>query len=423
MFHRPLRSRVTCAAHQRGAMILTTALLLLFLLGFMGIAVDFGRFFVIKSEMQTAMDSCALAAAQELDTGPDALARATSAGKSAGNANKIQFQGEGAGLLDADITFSDSLAGTYSRAFAPVSKATYAKCTHTRDGLAPWLLQAMSGYTGDNQYKATNGVFALAVATRSSAQSACAIPVQINPRSGGAPNWGYTPGEWISALYDENSANASPAPGHFGWANLDGSTSATATKSELLGNGYCDLRTGDSISTTGAKFSASVEWNSRFGLYKNGAGNPSINTAAPDLSGYSYTSKNWSTQSGAAGDFLSRRATNRSYGDVTDTVNAGDTITGLNIKGGYKSNDMGTYAAGANALATHGGSRRLVQVPFVVGNVIKDWACVLMLHPIDSVKTTIYIEYVGNAASPSSPCSSAGMAGGTSGPLVPVLVQ
>ena len=424
MLYRSLSSRTARAARQRGAVILTTALLLLFLLGFMGIAVDFGRLFVVKSELQTAMDSCALAAAQELDRGADALTRAASAGLTAGNLNRIHFQGEAAGLVDAEVTFSDSLNGTYSRNFAPVASATYARCTHTRTGLAPWLLQAFSGFTGNAGYQATHGVFALGVATRSSAQSACAIPVQINPKSGsGAPNWGFTPGEWIAALYNENGANAAPQPGYFGWANLDGSTNATATKSELLGNGQCELKTGDTIGTTGAKFSAALEWNSRFGLYKNGAGNPKIDTATPDLTGYSYTSKNWPGQSNAAPDYLNRRATHRSYGDTTDTVNSGDSITGLNIKGGYKSADMGTYAAGANALATHGGSRRLVHAPFVIGGVIKDWACVLMLHPIDSVQTTIRLEYVGNAAAANSPCTSVGLAGGTNGPLVPVLVQ
>lgn len=424
MLHRPSISRPAPAASQRGAVILTTALLLLFLLGFMGIAVDFGRLFVVKSELQTAMDSCALAAAQELDGGPDALARAASAGLTAGNLNKIHFQGEAAGLLDAEVTFSDALDGSYSRNFTPVADAAYAKCTHTRTGLAPWLLQAFSGFTGDASYQATHGVFALGVATRSSAQSSCAIPVQINPKPGGAaPHWGFTPGEWIAALYDENGVNGAPTPGHFGWANLDGSTNATATKSELLGNGHCELSTGDTIGTSGAKFSAALEWNSRFGLYKNGAGNPKIDTAPPDLSGYSYTATNWPGQSNAAGDFLNHRASHHSYGETVDTINSGDTITGLNIKGGYKSADMGTYAAGPNALATHGGNRRLVHAPFVIGGVIKDWACVLMLHPIDSVQTTIHLEYVGNAADPNSPCSSAGMAGGTNGPLVPVLVQ
>jgi hypothetical protein len=106
-------------------------------------------------------------------------------------------------------------------------------------------------------------------------------------------------------------------------------------------------------------------------------------------------------------------------------VNAGDIITGLNIKGGYKDGDMGTYAAGPRALATYGGSRRLVMAPVMEASSgpIDGWACVLMLHPIDSVQTTVYLEYVGNAGSPGSPCTSGGLAGGAGGPLVPVLVQ
>src|SRR4051794_25902157 len=84
--------------NQHGAVIVTVALLMLFLLGFIGIALDFGKLFVVKSELQTAMDSCALAAAQELDLqpsiggGPSALDRARSAGRTAGNLNAVNFQ-------------------------------------------------------------------------------------------------------------------------------------------------------------------------------------------------------------------------------------------------------------------------------------------------------------------------------------------
>src|SRR5262245_58023378 len=105
---------------QKGAVILTVAFALLFLLGFMAIALDFGRLFVVKTELQTAMDSCALAAAQELDGASDALDRATNAGKAAGNLNKVHFQGAAAGIVDTDITFSDSLIGAYSHTFIPV---------------------------------------------------------------------------------------------------------------------------------------------------------------------------------------------------------------------------------------------------------------------------------------------------------------
>jgi len=62
---------------QRGAVIITVCLFLLFLLGFMGIAMDFGRLFIVKTELQTAMDSCALAAAQELDFQASSIDRAT----------------------------------------------------------------------------------------------------------------------------------------------------------------------------------------------------------------------------------------------------------------------------------------------------------------------------------------------------------
>jgi hypothetical protein len=408
---------------QRGAVIVTTALFLLFLLGFMGIALDFGRLFIVKTELQTAMDSCALAAAQELDGTADALIRATSAGKTAGNLNKIHFQGAAAGLIDEEITFSDTLIGTYSHTFTPVANARYAKCAHTKSGMAPWLLQAMTAFSGNAAYAANQSVFALGVATRASAQTSCAIPVQINPKNSTPPNYGFVPGEWIPTVYDEDPGTSDPTPGSFGWANLDGNTrSGEELKTELQGTGVCNLRV-DTPVTNGAKFAGAVPWNSRFGLYKNGAGNPDINSATPDLTGYSYTAVNWLGKASATSDFLSRRETHRSYGDTVDSVNTGDTITGLNMKGGYKDSEMGTYSAGPRALATHGASRRLVLAPFVLAGKVSAFACVLMLHPIDSNKTTVYLEYVGPASDPASPCANLGLAGGTGAAQVPTLVQ
>ena len=90
-------------ARQQGAVIITVALALLFLLGFMGIALDFGRLFIAKNELQTAMDSCALAAAQELDGQSTALTRATRAGQTAGNLNAVDLQSatwQGQGQLE-----------------------------------------------------------------------------------------------------------------------------------------------------------------------------------------------------------------------------------------------------------------------------------------------------------------------------------
>lgn len=415
-------------SRQKGAVILTVAFALLFLLGFMAIALDFGHLFVVKTELQTAVDSCALAAAQELDGGSDALQRAISAGKTAGNLNKVNFQGTPAVIDDTtDITFSDTLIGTYSRSFTPVANARYAKCTHTQSGIAPWLMQAMGAFTGTAGYKANNGVSAVGVATRSPAQSACnALPVQINPKSPASvcasPFWGYCPGEWIPSLYNEGANNTAPLPGHFGWANLDGSTNANETKAEVQGKTPCVPVNGN-VGTPGSKVAVSTQWNSRFGLYVNGAGNPKITDSAPDTSGYSYTAWNWPSQRNAVGDFLTRRASFRSYGDQTDTINAGNTITHLGLNGNYKNALMGAYNTAPNLLSTYGQDRRLVEAPIVIGTSIKGWACLLMLHPIDGPNMTVYLEFVGDAASLTSPCGTIGLPGGTSGPLVPVLVQ
>src|SRR5215212_6965215 len=90
---------------QRGAVLVTVALTMLLLLGFIGIGLDFGRLFVMKTELQTAMDSCALSAAQELDGLADALTRARNAGQNAGNMNRVGFQSPtwaGLGQIDAN---------------------------------------------------------------------------------------------------------------------------------------------------------------------------------------------------------------------------------------------------------------------------------------------------------------------------------
>jgi hypothetical protein len=86
------------------------------------------------------------------------------------------------------------------------------------------------------------------------------------------------------------------------------------------------------------------------------------------------------------------------------------------------------------ALAVRGSQRRLASAPIVncAGLAtsqtvpILEYACVLMLHPLDNDNTlTIYMEYVGLANAPGSPCASSGIPGGpgSTGPFVPGLVQ
>jgi Flp pilus assembly protein TadG len=420
---------------QRGAFIITAALLLLFLLGFMGIAVDFGHLFVVKSELQTAMDSCALAAARELDgqgtatTPNNAIARAQNAGFAAGNLNNVNMQsgtwsGQGK-IVAADITFRD--AG-YSLTTVPAA-ARYVQCQHTQPNVAMMLMHAIGAFTGDTANNPnTRNVWASAVATRGSAQSSCAIPIALEPKAGGtAPDYGFTVGEWVTLLHQQNAAQG----GQIGWANLDGSNNAAETQAEMNGTN-CLTAVADTLGTPGVQTAVADNWNYRFGIYKSNAG-PASYVSNPDFTGYAYTSTNWPSQANAyngapgagahatAQNYVTKSGINAACapnGNVKG-ANSCEAITGLQLNGGFQ-----TLATPAQHLQ-YGRSRRLVTVPVInsANSKVIDFACMFILHPLSVPMSDAKLEYRGSAGAVGSPCSTGGIPGGTAGPLVPVLVR
>jgi hypothetical protein len=406
---------------QKGAVIVTVAFALLFLLGFMAIALDFGHLFVVKTELQTATDSCALAAAQELDGASDALTRATNAGKTAGNLNKVNFQGATAGIADADVTFSDMLVGFYDRDPARFVSLKYAKCTHTKSGMAPWLMQAMGAFTGNAAYNANQSVYALAVATLAPAQSNCALPIGVCEKPGG-----FQPGEWIKGAVNSGEA----VTGQFRWLDFSGNGGgAKELKDVLRGEGQCNLPGNDTVvGKPGNNASAAFAFNTRFGLYQGSGGPPA--DGIPDLTGYGWYSDVDLTQPSPDpypnkySTFVAKRAAYAPYqGDNKDPDTKGLNTVGQNFGG---------------SLATVGANRRIVPVPVIdcaafdaigaAGTLkINSLACVLLLHPIKPGagpnSTKMWVEYIGTANAPGSPCTTMGLAGGAGGPLVPTLVQ
>ncbi len=421
-------------SRQRGAILITVSLVLLFMLGFMGFALDLNRMFVVRTELQTAMDSCALAAAQELDGQPTSITRAISAGTTAGNLNRVNMQSvnwDGQGqITSTSFAFMD---GSYTPTTSPVT-ARYVECSHTQPNVRLWLLQAMGAFMGRaDLYPGTGNLVARAVAKRGSAQTTCPIPVALRPKTPGAPapNFGYTPGEWITLLM----AAGAGTNGYIGWANLDGSNSASETERELS-DGQCATRVGDSLGTPGVQASVADVWNARFGIYRN-AGSPAVQR--PDFSGYSYTTANWPSGSGAydgatpagahptAANYVDKSAAFASCADTGTAMNGPDgcsSIIGRTIGGGFNT----LVPPGAEAVGGHwqyGISRRIVLVPVTNGypGTVDDYACMLLLQPLSIPMTDIQLEFIGHAGVAGSPCTTNGLPGGTVGPLVPVLVR
>jgi hypothetical protein len=427
---------------QQGATIITVALLTLFLLGFIGFALDFGKLFVVKSELQTSMDSCALAAAQELNSLPTAIDRAKSAGMTTGNLNAVNFQsttwsGQGQ-LLSTEITFKDA---SYVTTTNPVV-AQYAQCQHVQPGVQMWLMQALGAFSGaTGTFPNARNVMASAVATRASSQSSCPVPLALKPKVGGtAPSYGYLAGEWVTLLMGPGAATN----GQIGWANLDGSNDAAETQAEM--NGHCGTEVGDTLGTPGVQASVADNWNYRFGIYHQNV-SPAPTTHNPDFSGYAYTDHNWPANpaspnpqvrnayygtpylnpTGTAENFATKRANFASCDDTGTRMRGGpshscESITGLNL------NSFNVVAVpGAAALGGHhqyGRDRRTVVVPVVDGGMhVIDWSCMFMLQPLSIPLVNVQLEYIGPAGAVGSPCVTSGMPGGWAGPLVPQLVR
>ncbi len=400
---------------QGGAVAVIVALSLAVLIGVVGLALDLGKLYIVRSELQNSADACALAAVRDLTGATINLSVSEAAGITAGNLNRVFFQSTPVQLsTDSNVTFSDSLTNPFlpKGSVAHSSTMKYVKCTTSLANVANWFAQVLNVLPGNSVANAS--VSTMAVATISPAQTTCAIPVfvcaagtQVSPPIAGQS---YTRGQWIA------SKTGSPpkyGAGNFGWSALDGSNSATSIRDELTGN-YCALPAiGSSIGSPGNKITDTGAWNSRFGIYAN----PYSQSAdTPDFTGFAYTIASWPAQSNAYSDFVSKRSTFTGYqGDATASISTSGSSAGT------------TYSAGAD--------RRLALAPEVDCAQLLNghkaniawWDCVLMLDPMDKGggAAAVHLEYEGKSTDASVPCATQGIPGDGSsvGPLVPVLVQ
>lgn len=405
------------ARRQRGAVAIIVGLSLAVLVGFAGLALDGGRLYVNKTELQNGADACALAASYDLAGAPNIPAASFAAAEAAGmlvaTRNRVGFQGAPVDAQDVTIQFGTSLsAGAWlSAASNPPGNSKYVRCTLRETNIAPWFMQVLG--------IGPQTVTALATASLANAQTNCGIPLAMCTQ-GAAPTYGLTKGQWVNGRFNSGGG----LTGSFNWIDFSPPSGGQSELADLLkGNGQCSLNVTVPVGQPGAMGNAAAQaWNSRFGLYQ--AGPTNVNTAPPDRTGYSYTPTNWPAQFNALPDFMTRRGQHANYGD---TVQLGNALTGLSLSNAY--NPTTTVAQHTQ----YGADRRLAVAPLVnCGDWassqtvdVQAWACILMLHPIASPGDVIYMEYEGLASDPTSPCATSGVVGGSGsvGPLVPGLVQ
>ena len=435
--------RQTSKSRQRGAVAVVVGLTIVMLAGMVGLAIDGGHLYLTKTELQNASDACALAASYNLTGSPTitqaAFLEAAAAGQAIGTRNKVDFQGSNVASTDITVEFAESLAGSWIKATSSPSGASkYVRCTLQRTGITPYLMQVM-GF-GDQTVRAS------ATATLSPSQSNCAIPMGLCTQPAGtAPSYGYTAGQWYGLDFKESGGGGVNYTGNFRWLDFDPNNTtpgcpgggANEIACVMKGAGQCSLpapittscpNTGSTtppgcVGENGNVSKMEAAYNSRFGVYKTGGGNPNIDDSPPDFTGFSYDSTTWTLGHDAYG------------GTVSGVSNFKAARTShLSTQSAFYSNPYQNSTPTQHT--EHGADRRLVVVPIVdcsgfTGGgqyaPIRAYACVLMLDTYRKSGSDVIskFEYVGLSNTPGSPCASSGVTGDDSaqGPLVPSLVQ
>lgn len=361
----------------------------------MGIALDVGKFFIVKSELQNSADACALAAAYELDGTATQFTRADAAGLNLAAKNNVYFQ-QGA-VAGTTVQFSTTANGGYAAAGAAPANAGFVRCNVSQANIPNWFIQLVG--IGNQTIPAT------AVATNLPGQTTCVLPIGLCHVE--APP-GTPVGTWLEGVQPAGNGDT----GFFRWIDFNPPAGGASELNEVLsGANTCSVNSTDPnlpIAAYGVVASADAHYNTRFGIRAGGTPNNSV----PDYSGYAYLPANWPSKFNAYSDFVANRApVNAAYQGLSD-INLGGNPTILN----------------STELAAQGSSRRVAVAPVIdcATETFQRFACVFLLHPMSTSgpAPAMFLEYLGDANSP-GPCKSfefAGPANGT-GPKVSALVQ
>lgn len=430
------------------------------LFGFVALVVDLGRLMVVRSELQSAADNCALAAVNELDRTRGQLTRAEATGKFVATRSPVNFQQAptGANLTTANLRFSTAVNGTFVTAASvtTVNQATnyrVVECAVTHPGIGSFIAPVIGA-------SVEGAITTVARATGVPSQTACVFPLALErANNSNARPWGlanntvYRPVEPLVSLgvLGLNVLVLNYQARLVDFTVPAGTATAAGTPALMsqLGTSLCDVamttRTNQAaplITGQADMDSAWGPWNSRFGVYTNGSALIPTTAAPnngllPDLTGWSpnpppllgITSLTVAAENGR---FQTADGNGNSY-----VIRAPDRTV---MPATARPNDFAPSPAAGNHRELAASGRRLVIVPVTTpptnGNAqmrnVVDYACVWLYRPIgeDNDLVTTYklswaIEFLGFANAADSPCRSHGVPGSATslGPLVPVLIQ
>ncbi|TAK40418.1 MAG: hypothetical protein EPO27_21135 [Betaproteobacteria bacterium] len=405
------------AQWQRGAVAILVAFAILMLLAALGLVIDLGHLYVVKTELQNAADACALAAVSEISPYDAANGgRAIAAGIAVGTKNKIDFQSNDVVIGAGDVTFGDTADGPFSSNYLPTTR--YVRCIPegpTGRSVVMWIMQLWGTQSSSVTASATAGmrlgVFPLAVCTEHPEINQSAINQAAINQAANDIYLGLTVGHWYGGRLEPGKAFT----GSYDWIRVSGLSGARALADLVAGYGDFSLPEEGALidSEPGVDQSVARAWNTRFGLYA--APYQDKQSYRPDFTGWGYT-----------GDPLAKCPRCDFATDPSACWNAFDDYRmkqrnfipfdycaiSRNLPGNpspLSSDDHKPPPIGLGLA-----DRRLVVNPIIKCSdwapnkrdiLVQGWACSLMLAPI-SDSDVVRFEFLGLARN--SPCAAAG---------------
>ncbi|MCK5003101.1 MAG: Tad domain-containing protein [Gammaproteobacteria bacterium] len=301
----------------RGAILVMAAFLLVILIGIAAFALDLGRLYVLRTEMQNAVDAAVLSAAAELDGEADALVRAKTAADQAILGHLAHFSNQHALLEDlqaTDFTFYSWIGSENDPSVSPCGVEAPEKCDVTdaenasyvqiklnsdltnneRYGIDLFFLPALSLVTTDPvATTASTTVAALAGSHRS---TVCKYPPMVICDPTEITGTALTPGQMV--VLKAQGPSGAWVPGGFGWlvptaGDLaddpfdDGITQNNKLLAHRLGSKYGQGCTDPVVTLNTGNKENWPRWglNTRFGIYYKVDGNAG-NQSAPNIIDY-----------------------------------------------------------------------------------------------------------------------------------------
>jgi Flp pilus assembly protein TadG len=200
------------ASRRRGFVLVTLTLSAIALLGFLGLAVDLGRVYIVKNELQTFTDSAALGAAIELNglqSGVDRAIASVAANQNRWNFGSTQVTGTQRTVVFAPNKTGDTGGNWWANpSISQIPQIKYIRVTAT----VPVPLMFLPIVGAQN----TQNVAAMAMAGRELTSTVGAnnvipfSPIALNPTD--LTNFGYTIGSRYALRWSSNIGNNGAPP-------------------------------------------------------------------------------------------------------------------------------------------------------------------------------------------------------------------